>query len=65
MKWKPIDVIVLILTCSIAIMLISVILGSLISGKQLTPEGRELMGKIDLALIAIISFYVGNKTSKR
>ena len=64
MKWQPIDIIVLILTTSICLMLVIVILGAVIRGEPLTPEGAKIMENLNLAIIAIISFYVGNKTGK-
>jgi len=64
MNWQPIDYIVLILTASICAMLIITILAAAIRGEPLTPEGLKLMEKLTIAIIAIISFYVGNQTKK-
>ena len=64
MKWHPIDIVILILTASICLMLIITIIGASIRGEPLTPEGLKLMEKLTIAIIAIISFYVGNQTKK-
>ena len=64
MNWQPIDIVVLTLTASICAMLIITILTAAIRGEPLTPEGLKLMEKLTIAIIAIISFYVGNQTKK-
>ncbi len=64
MKLESPDIIVLILTGTIAIILISAIMGATISGKQITEWGAEILGDLSMALVAIISMYIGNRMKK-
>lgn len=64
MNWQPIDIVILILTSTISLMLIVVILGAAIRGEPLTQDGLKLLEKLTIAIIAIVSFYVGNQTKK-
>ena len=62
---EPVDQVILILTVTIAILLITVIIGATIRGEHLTPTGSKIIGNMTLAMIAIISLYVGNKMNKK
>ena len=62
---KPVDKVVLILTRTIAIILITVILGATIRGEPLSETGSKIIGNMSLALIAIISLYVGSKLNRK
>lgn len=61
---KPTDIVVLILAGTLAIIQIMVIIGALISGEPMTDKGAEIMGDLVLGEVAIISYYIGNRTKK-
>lgn len=60
----PVDKIVIILTTTIALILLIVIVGATIRGEPLTDTGSKIIGNMSLAMIAIISLYVGSKLNK-
>ena len=61
---EPVDKIVIILTATIALILLVVIVGATIRGEPLTETGSKIIGNMSLAMIAIISLYVGSKLNK-
>ena len=61
---EPVDKIVIILTATIALILLVVIIGATIRGEPLTETGSKIIGNMSLAMIAIISLYVGSKLNK-
>ena len=58
---KPVDKIVLILTASIAFILVVSITAAVIRGEPLSEAGIKIVEKITLPMVAIISMYVGSK----
>lgn len=60
-KWKPIDVIILILVLVIAISLIGAIIRPFITGHDGTIETNKLIAGMLSSMIAIISIYIGSK----
>ncbi len=58
---KPVDKIVLIITGSIAFILVISITASVIRGEPLSEAGMRVVEKITLPMVAIISMYVGSK----
>ena len=65
MKWTSSDIIVLILTATIAIVLIAVVLKSAITGDKISPENAEIVGKLLYAIVALIGVYLGNNMKKQ
>jgi len=61
---KPVDLIALILTSTLAVILISIVLTSLITGEKMSEPGLDIMGKLIMALVALISLYLGSKLNK-
>ena len=61
---KPVDKVVIILTVTIAVILLVVIVGATVRGEPLTETGSKIIGNMSLAMIAIISLYVGSKLNK-
>ena len=61
MKWKPKDIVIVIITVTICFVLMMVFVSALFTGKELTDEGRKIVSDIIIALIAIISFWIGQK----
>lgn len=57
----PVDIIAIILTITISVILIAVIIKDWMKGDVDQP----VVGQVVLALIAIISLYVGNKLKNR
>ena len=58
---KTHDIIVLILASTVAAILIIVIVGSLTTGKPMSEKGAEIISDMNMAIIAIISMYIGSK----
>lgn len=61
MKYEPSDIIVFILAGTIACLLISSVLAAVITGDKLTEAGLKIVGDMNMAIIAIISMYIGSK----
>jgi len=61
---EPVDKVVIILTATIALILLTVIIGATIRGQPLSETGAKIIGNMSLAMIAIISLYVGSKLNK-
>ncbi len=61
MKYEPSDIIVLILAGTVAFLLISSVLASVITGDKITEAGLKIVGDMNMAIIAIISMYIGSK----
>ena len=62
---KPEDLIVLILTAAIALILVIVVVGATIRGEPLNETGSKIVGNMSLAMIAIISLYIGSKLNNK
>ena len=62
---EPVDQVILILTFTIAVLLVTVIIGATIRGETLTPTGSKIIGNMTMAMIAIISLYVGSKINNK
>ena len=58
---KPVDWIAIIITGTIALVIIIIVLGSVITGNKMSPDGIKILGDLLIALVAIISMYVGSK----
>ena len=58
---KTVDWIAIIITGTIALVIIIIVLGSVITGNKMSPDGIKILGDLLIALVAIISMYVGSK----
>ncbi len=58
---KPVDKIVLILTLAITFILVASITTSVIKGEPISEAGLKVVDKMTIAIISIISMYVGSK----
>lgn len=65
MKWKPIDIIVLILSLIVVISLGTTALSSAIKHIPIPEDRMDLVITIYASTIAIISMYVGNKLKNK
>ena len=59
---KPVDAIAIILTTSIALIIVGIIVATAVRDRVLSEASLKIFGDLVLASIAIIAFYVGNKT---
>ena len=61
---KPVDLVILILTSTIAIILVSIVFVSLVTGEKMSEQGVKIIGDIMIALVALIGLYLGSKLNK-
>ena len=59
---KPSELIPLIITGTVCLMVLGIVAASLITGEKMSEDGVKILGDIVLALVAIISFYMGRKS---
>lgn len=59
---KPVDIIAVILASAIAFILVAIIVATAVRDRVLSDASLKIFGDLVLASIAIIAFYVGNKT---
>ena len=62
---KPVDIIAIILTLTICYILSVVITMAAIHSQPLSEIGAKIVDKMTIALISIISMYVGSKLNKK
>lgn len=63
-NWQPVDIIVLILTMGVFIILIFPIVARLIHPEiTITEGGLKVLVQVTIALISIISMYIGFKVN--
>ena len=65
MNFQPIDIVALIITVSICLMLIIVILNAAIRGIPLSIEAATRIENLTIAMIAIVSYYMGKHSDKK
>jgi hypothetical protein len=58
---KPVDIIAIILTITICYLLAVSITAATIRGEPISEIGMKLVDKMTIAIISIISMYVGSK----
>jgi len=66
MKWKPVDIVALIIAITICCCLLVAILMPVITGEPSTEKRSELLTNVFLSFVSIVSMYIGAKvTSNR
>jgi uncharacterized membrane protein len=63
-RWRPIDIIVLIIIASISFALAAFMLRPYITGTENPPQTIEVAAELFGALIAIVAVYVGSSLEK-
>lgn len=58
-KVRPDGVIATVLSCALAACMVAVVIGPMVTGKSLTPEQQNGVQGVFMAVIAIISNYLG------
>lgn len=61
MNSKVKDIVVILITTTICLTMLIALISPLITGKPVTPEGREILGNVMMALIAILAYQLGQK----
>lgn len=59
------DVVVLLLTCILVVFFLGVTYEIVTRLEQITHEGREILENVLLAIISIISLYIGSKLRQK
>lgn len=61
---KPEDYIIIILTSVVLVVTSAPVIRTLLTGVPITDKGAQVMGDIQLAVLAIIALYIGAKIGK-
>lgn len=59
LKWKPVDVVVVMLAGTVCLAILVSILTAAIKSEELTSEKTKTLASVTVATISIISIYVG------
>ena len=59
--WKPIDIVIVVLTVTICSCLFAALAKPMITGVDLSEGGSELVATMMASVISIVSMYVGAK----
>ena len=62
-KWKPVDIVVLILVITISLVMLAIIVKTLLKGDLSEDKSKMFAGLVG-SVIAIISIYVGSMVSR-
>ena len=57
--WKPVDIIVVMLSAVIAIVVASSVLAVVLNGKAIAPEKAKMLNALISSIVSIITLYVG------
>ncbi len=63
-RWTPVAVIVAMLTASICLVLFTAVLTPVVTGRDLSEEGSVTIRDMLLAIVAIVSVWVGSQARK-
>jgi len=64
MKWKPVDIMMMVIVATICSMILGIIYNGVFRGVVLSEGKAKYMDHLVSAMIAIISLYVGSKLAK-
>lgn len=64
MKWKPQDIVALILTCGVIVILLILSIKSFFGVEPMSDEAAKITSGIIGSIITIISIYIGTKLKK-
>lgn len=65
MKWKPVDVIVLVLGSLAGLSLLITVIVPVILGEPISDSRAEMLSSVAMSIIAVVSVYVGARIKER